>query len=84
MGVREGVLGPQDWKPVSAGADDKDVGDWSVLTNKHGTHQWAYKGAPLFTNVNDKVPSDLHGVRRNDLTFRPISVTGKPIAGTGI
>ena len=84
MGVREGVLRPQDWKPVVAGADDKDIGDWSIVTRKDGTRQWAYKGAALYTNVNDKAPGDLHGVRRNDLTFRPISITGKPIAGTGI
>ncbi len=77
------ILRPQDWVPVVADANAQPIGDWSVVTREDGTHQWAYKGNKVYTNVNDKKPGDLNGVRRFDLTFRPISVTGKVIAGTG-
>jgi predicted lipoprotein with Yx(FWY)xxD motif len=36
-------------------------GAWSVLTDKVGTRQWAFKGKPLFTYEGDTKPGDRAG-----------------------
>jgi predicted lipoprotein with Yx(FWY)xxD motif len=74
---------PQDWKPVLATADDKAVGDWTIVTRTNGNRQWAYKGLLAYTNVNDNKPGELNGVRRDDLTWRVIPLTGGNLNGTG-
>ena len=49
------------WPPLSATADDKDTGDWTVVTRDDGSKQWAYKGAPLYTFVKDAKAGDATG-----------------------
>jgi predicted lipoprotein with Yx(FWY)xxD motif len=44
------------WVPLSAGALSHAVGDWSVVANDDGTRQWAFKGKPVYSFVNDKTP----------------------------
>jgi predicted lipoprotein with Yx(FWY)xxD motif len=74
---------PEDWKPVLASADDKAVGDWTIVQRANGNRQWAYKGLLTYTNANDKRPGEINGVRRDDLTWRVITVTGDNLAGSG-
>jgi predicted lipoprotein with Yx(FWY)xxD motif len=36
------------WPPVTATADAKNLGDWSVIARDDGSKQWAYRGKPLW------------------------------------
>lgn len=49
------------WPPLMATGSDKAAGDWTVITRDDGSHQWAYKGAPLYTWVKDAKPGDAGG-----------------------
>ena len=49
------------WPPAMAGAADKDMGDFSVVTRDDGAKQWAYKGKPLYTWPEDQEPGDKYG-----------------------
>jgi len=49
------------WPPLTAAADAKPVGDFSIITRDDGTLQWAYKGKPLYFWKNDKQPGDTTG-----------------------
>lgn len=51
------------WQPLLTGTLVKSTpADWSVVTRGDGARQWAYKGKPLYTNVNDIVT----GYRKGD------------------
>ena len=50
------------WPPLMATADDKDMGDWTVITRDDGTRQWAYKGQPLYTYAKDTAGQPATGV----------------------
>jgi predicted lipoprotein with Yx(FWY)xxD motif len=54
------------WPPLLAPADATGGGDWSVVTRDDGTRQWAYKGKPLYTWLNDKQAGDVTGDGVND------------------
>lgn len=49
------------WPPVSAAADAKADGDYTIVTRSDGSTQWAYKGQPLYTFVKDKQAGDKVG-----------------------
>jgi predicted lipoprotein with Yx(FWY)xxD motif len=49
------------WLPFAAPALAHDHGDWSVIARADATHQWVYRGKPLYTNAADKRPGDLSG-----------------------
>ena len=49
------------WLPLTAPADAKAVDEWSVITRDDGSKQWALKGKPLYTFVNDKQVGDNKG-----------------------
>lgn len=49
------------WPALAAGANDKDMGDWKVITRSDGSKQWAYKGKPLYYFAMDKAPGDKVG-----------------------
>ena len=51
----------KNWPPLAAAADAKAMGEWTVVTRKDGTKQWAYKGMPLYTWVKDAKPGDVSG-----------------------
>jgi predicted lipoprotein with Yx(FWY)xxD motif len=51
----------QNWPPLAAAASDKSEGDWSVITRADGTHQWAYKGKPVYTWSKDQKPGERTG-----------------------
>jgi predicted lipoprotein with Yx(FWY)xxD motif len=49
------------WPALKAGAADKDVGDWKVISRSDGSKQLAYKGKPLYYFAMDKAPGDQVG-----------------------
>jgi predicted lipoprotein with Yx(FWY)xxD motif len=55
------------WLPLSAAADAKPSGDWTIVTRDDAKKQWAYKGKPLYTFYNDANPGDVGGDGVNDV-----------------
>lgn len=51
----------KNWPPLMAAADAKPMGDWTIVTRKDGTRQWAYEGVPLYTWIKDTKPGDATG-----------------------
>jgi predicted lipoprotein with Yx(FWY)xxD motif len=49
------------WPPLTAKADDKASGDWSIVTRDDGAKQWAYKGKPLYFWSKDQKAGDKTG-----------------------
>ena len=49
------------WPPLTAAADAKAGGDFSIVTRDDGVRQWAYKGKPLYLWVKDAKPGDRTG-----------------------
>lgn len=49
------------WPPASAAPDAKPEGDLSIITRDDGSKQWAFKGKPLYTYVEDKKAGDQAG-----------------------
>src|ERR1700761_434577 len=49
------------WPAMAAPADAKPFGQWSVVTRDDGSKQWAFKGKPLYTFVQDKTIGDNKG-----------------------
>ena len=49
------------WPPLTAAADAKAAGDWSIITRDDGARQWAYKGQPVYLWVKDQKPGDRTG-----------------------
>lgn len=52
------------WPPVYAPEDAKAVGNWSTLTRKDGSKQWAFEGYPVYRSVFDHLPGDVLGGSR--------------------
>jgi predicted lipoprotein with Yx(FWY)xxD motif len=80
------------WKPVVAPANAQSSGFWEVMKREDGTRQWAYKGAALYTFVEDKLPGDDRGNNRHEVHFgdpegkRDLALTGgddKGATGSG-
>jgi predicted lipoprotein with Yx(FWY)xxD motif len=55
------------WPPLAASADDKAMGDWSIIKRDDGKSQWVYKGKPLYTFKNDKSAGDKSGDGKGDV-----------------
>ncbi len=49
------------WPALTASADAKDMGAWTVITRDDGTKQWAHKGKPLYTYAKDTKAGDNTG-----------------------
>jgi len=49
------------WPALKAEAGDRAADNYSVLTRDDGSKQWAYKGKPLYTFVQDLKPGDIKG-----------------------
>lgn len=49
------------WPPLTAGADAKPAGKWSIVTRDDGSRQWAYDGKPLYTWKKDTKAGDATG-----------------------
>jgi predicted lipoprotein with Yx(FWY)xxD motif len=55
------------WPPFTASPDAKATGDWTVILRDDGARQWAYKGKPLYTWMDDHRPGDVDGDGRNNV-----------------
>ncbi|HVZ46983.1 MAG TPA: hypothetical protein VHA82_24460 [Ramlibacter sp.] len=53
------------WPPLLAGANDRAVGDWSIVARDDGRRQWAWRGKPLYTWPEDQEPGDKYGDNYN-------------------
>ncbi|MDQ0506521.1 COG4315 family predicted lipoprotein [Xanthobacter agilis] len=62
-GGKSACTGPcaTNWPPLKAAADAKAAGEWTLITRDDGSHQWAYKGKPLYTWTKDQKPGDVTG-----------------------
>lgn len=49
------------WPPITAEADAKPMGSFTVLDRGDGSRQWAYKGKPLYRWASDKNRGDAGG-----------------------
>jgi len=49
------------WPPLTAPADAQPMGDWTVITRRDGSKQWAYRDKPLYTYGKDKKPGETKG-----------------------
>ena len=49
------------WPPLTAPADAQPVSEWTVITRKDGSKQWAYKEKPLYTYDKDKKSGETKG-----------------------
>ncbi|SRR6476661_4532951 len=49
------------WPALKAEAGDRAADNYSVLTRDDGSKQWAYKGKPLYTFVQDLKSGDIKG-----------------------
>ena len=59
----------QTWKPVLAGKGAQSQGFWEVATRPDGSRQWAYKGSPVYTYVEDEQPGDIRGNNRHVVVY---------------
>jgi predicted lipoprotein with Yx(FWY)xxD motif len=55
------------WPPLAAAADATNEGSWSVIVRNDGSKQWAYKGKPLYTWMDDRRLGDIDGDGRNNV-----------------
>ena len=49
------------WPALVADGNAKAMGDWTVVTRDDGSKQWALKGMPLYTFIQDKKAGDMTG-----------------------
>ena len=49
------------WPPLTAAVDAQPMSDWTVITRKDGSKQWAYRDKPLYTYDKDKKPGETKG-----------------------
>ena len=49
------------WPPLTASAEAKAMGDWTVVTRDDNSKQWAFKGKPLYTFIKDAKAGDTTG-----------------------
>jgi predicted lipoprotein with Yx(FWY)xxD motif len=55
------------WPPLSAAADAKPSGDYTIIVRDDGSRQWAYKGKPLYFWVKDTKAGDRTGDNVNNV-----------------
>jgi predicted lipoprotein with Yx(FWY)xxD motif len=55
------------WPPLKARSNAKPVGAFTIITRDNGASQWAHKGMPLYTYMNDNKPGDVTGEGVNNV-----------------
>lgn len=50
------------WKVLSAPQLADSVGDFTIIERRDGTHQWAFRGQPLYTFSRDLAPGYANGL----------------------
>jgi predicted lipoprotein with Yx(FWY)xxD motif len=48
----------EQWHPVTAAANARPVGEWSVVQRGDGVQQWAFRGQPLYTFAHEVLSVD--------------------------
>jgi predicted lipoprotein with Yx(FWY)xxD motif len=51
----------ESWIPLSATADAKAIGDFTVINRNDGSKMWAYRYRPPYTSPADKAPGEANG-----------------------
>jgi predicted lipoprotein with Yx(FWY)xxD motif len=51
----------ESWIPLSATADAKAIGDFTVINRNDGSKMWAYRYRPLYTSPADRAPGEANG-----------------------
>jgi len=51
----------KNWPPFTAAQNDREAGDWTVITREDGVRQWAYAGKPLYFWSKDQKAGDKTG-----------------------
>jgi predicted lipoprotein with Yx(FWY)xxD motif len=49
------------WPPALASSSDRPEGAFGIVTRDDGTHQWSYKGKPIYTYQADQKPGERAG-----------------------
>ena len=49
------------WPPLMATPESNAHDPWSIVTRDDGSHQWAFKGKPLYRWIKDQKPGDRTG-----------------------
>ena len=49
------------WVPLRAQKNVVGIDEWSVVTRHDGSKQWAFRGSPLYTYINDTMPGQVTG-----------------------
>jgi predicted lipoprotein with Yx(FWY)xxD motif len=62
------------WHPYVADGSYKPFGNMTIITRSDGTHQWAYKGMPLYTYSQDTAPGEVKGVGVDNNTWHVVAV----------
>ncbi len=57
------------WPPLLAGEGAVATGNLTIIKRASGANQWAYKGYPLYTYINDKSQGDTNGEGLRDVWF---------------
>lgn len=57
------------WPPLLAAEGAVASGDMTIIKRASGASQWAYKGYPLYTYINDKSQGDTNGEGLGDVWF---------------
>src|SRR5206468_8343688 len=70
-----------EWKPLLADANAKASGVWTIIARADGSRQWALKGAPVYTFVNDVDPGSIAGNSPARFGAKRIGGDGKPVGG---
>jgi predicted lipoprotein with Yx(FWY)xxD motif len=55
------------WPPLMAGAGSMSSGDWTVVMRDDGSHQWAYRGKPVYYWAKDTKAGDRTGDNVNNV-----------------
>lgn len=51
------------WPPALVPEGAEPVGDWTMITRQTGEEQWAYKGKPVYTFIEDTHSDAMVGIR---------------------
>lgn len=49
------------WPAFNPAANDRDAGDWKIITRADGTRQWAYNDKPVYRFLLDRNAGDIKG-----------------------
>jgi predicted lipoprotein with Yx(FWY)xxD motif len=57
----------EQWIPLTASADAKATGDFTLIVRSDRSRMWAYRYRPLYTSRDDNAPGDTNGLDPSNL-----------------